>query len=195
MPLEPESARVEAPTPGAVRVKSGPRDARTPLPLPSGGKDGVAMRLVSTLAGSGQKPRTTARRLDAIANQRRECLIACASIGPWWGRAPIATASFARWSIRQSQRCGGWRFDFGEHLESNWGAVYGGALAAGAVAVARCAAPGRSPRSAHLRLVREKSTRDDDRRQLTNAPRPRPGGRAGPRGVFAWYTKPPARLD
>ena len=25
----------------------------------------------------------------------------------------------------------GWSFDFGEHLESNWGAVYGGALAAG----------------------------------------------------------------
>jgi len=28
-----------------------------------------------------------------------------------------------------------WCFDFGEPLESNWGAVYGGALAAGTLAV------------------------------------------------------------
>jgi acyl-coenzyme A thioesterase PaaI-like protein len=45
-------------------------------------------------------------------------------------------------------------FDFGEHLESNWGSVYGGALAAGALAVARAVAPERSPRSLHLQIVR-----------------------------------------
>jgi acyl-coenzyme A thioesterase PaaI-like protein len=48
----------------------------------------------------------------------------------------------------------GWSFDFGEHLESNWGAVYGGALAAGMLAVARCVAPEQSPRSLHLQMVR-----------------------------------------
>jgi acyl-coenzyme A thioesterase PaaI-like protein len=48
----------------------------------------------------------------------------------------------------------GWTFHFGEHLESNWGAVYGGALAAGALAVARAAAPDQSPRSLHLQIVR-----------------------------------------
>jgi acyl-coenzyme A thioesterase PaaI-like protein len=48
----------------------------------------------------------------------------------------------------------GWRFGFGEHLESNWGAVYGGALAAGVLAVARAAAPDHSPRSLHLQIVR-----------------------------------------
>lgn len=48
----------------------------------------------------------------------------------------------------------GWVFDFGEHLESNWGAVYGGALAAGALSVARAVAPERSPRSMHLQIVR-----------------------------------------
>lgn len=48
----------------------------------------------------------------------------------------------------------GWRFDFGEHLNSNWGAVYGGALGAGVLAVARAAAPDRSPRSLHLQIVR-----------------------------------------
>jgi uncharacterized protein (TIGR00369 family) len=47
-----------------------------------------------------------------------------------------------------------WRFDFGEHLQSNWGAVYGGALAAGALAVARSATPERSPRSMHIQMVR-----------------------------------------
>jgi hypothetical protein len=47
-----------------------------------------------------------------------------------------------------------WRFDFGQHLHSNWGAVYGGALAAGTLAVARAAAPDRSPRSLHLQIVR-----------------------------------------
>ena len=45
-------------------------------------------------------------------------------------------------------------FDFGQHLESNWGAVYGGALAAGALAVGRSVAPDRSPRSLHLQIVR-----------------------------------------
>src|SRR5262245_14362336 len=48
----------------------------------------------------------------------------------------------------------GWRFDLGEHLESNWGAVYGGALAACALAVARAAAPDRSPRSLHIQMIR-----------------------------------------
>lgn len=48
----------------------------------------------------------------------------------------------------------GWRFDFGEHLNSNWGAVYGGALGAGTLAVARAAVPDRSPRSLHLQIVR-----------------------------------------
>ncbi len=48
----------------------------------------------------------------------------------------------------------GWTFAFGEHLESNWGAVYGGALAAGMLSVARCAAPACSPRSLHIQLVR-----------------------------------------
>ena len=47
-----------------------------------------------------------------------------------------------------------WYFDFGEHLESNWGAVYGGAIAAGTLAVARSVAPDRSPRSLHLQIVR-----------------------------------------
>ena len=47
-----------------------------------------------------------------------------------------------------------WCFEFGEHLESNWGAVYGGAVAAGMLSVARCAVPDRSPRSLHLQLVR-----------------------------------------
>ncbi len=47
-----------------------------------------------------------------------------------------------------------WSFDFGEHLESNWGAVYGGALAAGILAVARCVAPEQSPRSLHVQMVR-----------------------------------------
>lgn len=48
----------------------------------------------------------------------------------------------------------GWTFEFGEHLESNWGAVYGGALAAGMLSVARSNAPGRAPRSLHLQIVR-----------------------------------------
>jgi acyl-coenzyme A thioesterase PaaI-like protein len=48
----------------------------------------------------------------------------------------------------------GYTFDFGEHLQSNWGSVYGGALAAGALVVARSAAPERSPRSLHLQIVR-----------------------------------------
>lgn len=47
-----------------------------------------------------------------------------------------------------------WRFDFGQHLESNWGAVYGGALAAGTLAVARSVVPDRSPRSLHLQIIR-----------------------------------------
>lgn len=51
-------------------------------------------------------------------------------------------------------RSEGWTFEFGEHLESNWGAVYGGALAAGTLAVARCAAPERSPRSLHVQMIR-----------------------------------------
>ena len=48
----------------------------------------------------------------------------------------------------------GWVFDFGEHLVSNWGAIYGGALAAGTVSVARLLAPDRSPRSLHIQIVR-----------------------------------------
>jgi acyl-coenzyme A thioesterase PaaI-like protein len=47
-----------------------------------------------------------------------------------------------------------WCFDFGPHLESNWGAVYGGALAAGTLAVGRAMVPDRSPRSLHLQIVR-----------------------------------------
>lgn len=47
-----------------------------------------------------------------------------------------------------------WCFDFGAHLNSNWGAVYGGALAAGAVALARCATPERTPTSMHIQMVR-----------------------------------------
>jgi acyl-coenzyme A thioesterase PaaI-like protein len=47
-----------------------------------------------------------------------------------------------------------WRFDFGAHLFSNWGAVYGGAIAAGLLAVARSATPERSPRSLHIQMVR-----------------------------------------
>ena len=47
-----------------------------------------------------------------------------------------------------------WTFDFGEHLESNWGAVYGGAVAAGALSVARAVSPERSPRSLHIQIVR-----------------------------------------
>jgi acyl-coenzyme A thioesterase PaaI-like protein len=48
----------------------------------------------------------------------------------------------------------GWVFDFAEHLESNWGAVYGGALAAGTLSIARALAPERSPRSLHIQIVR-----------------------------------------
>ena len=47
-----------------------------------------------------------------------------------------------------------WCFELGQHLESNWGAVYGGALAAGTLAVARTATPDCSPRSLHLQIVR-----------------------------------------
>jgi acyl-coenzyme A thioesterase PaaI-like protein len=47
-----------------------------------------------------------------------------------------------------------WVFDFGERLESNWGAVYGGALAAGTLSIARALAPDRSPRSLHIQIVR-----------------------------------------
>jgi acyl-coenzyme A thioesterase PaaI-like protein len=52
------------------------------------------------------------------------------------------------------QDSNGSSFEFGEHLESNWGAVYGGALAAAAVTSARCATPDRSPRSLHVQFVR-----------------------------------------
>lgn len=48
----------------------------------------------------------------------------------------------------------GWFFEFGDHLESFWGAVYGGALAAGMLAVARAAVPDRSPRAMHIQIVR-----------------------------------------
>jgi acyl-coenzyme A thioesterase PaaI-like protein len=47
-----------------------------------------------------------------------------------------------------------WCFEFGEHLESNWGAVYGGAVAAAMLSVARCAGPACSPRSLHVQIVR-----------------------------------------
>jgi acyl-coenzyme A thioesterase PaaI-like protein len=49
---------------------------------------------------------------------------------------------------------GEWSFEFGGHLESFWGAVYGGALTAGMLAVARAAAPDRSPRAMHVQMVR-----------------------------------------
>jgi acyl-coenzyme A thioesterase PaaI-like protein len=48
----------------------------------------------------------------------------------------------------------GWCFEFGEHLQSNWGAVYGGALAAGTLTVARLTVRDRSPRSLHLQILR-----------------------------------------
>jgi acyl-coenzyme A thioesterase PaaI-like protein len=48
----------------------------------------------------------------------------------------------------------GWVFELGDHLHSNWGAVYGGAIAAASLAVARAAAPEQSPRSLHIQLVR-----------------------------------------
>jgi acyl-coenzyme A thioesterase PaaI-like protein len=47
-----------------------------------------------------------------------------------------------------------WRFELGEHLESNWGAIYGGAVAAGMLSVARSGAPEYAPRSLHLQMVR-----------------------------------------
>jgi acyl-coenzyme A thioesterase PaaI-like protein len=47
-----------------------------------------------------------------------------------------------------------WVFDFGEHVESNWGAVYGGALAAGTISIARSLVPAQSPRSLHLQITR-----------------------------------------
>ena len=47
-----------------------------------------------------------------------------------------------------------WHFDFGAHLFSNWGAVYGGAIAAGLLTVARSATPERSPRALHIQMVR-----------------------------------------
>jgi acyl-coenzyme A thioesterase PaaI-like protein len=48
----------------------------------------------------------------------------------------------------------GWLFDFGEHLESPWGGVYGGALAASVLTAARCAIPDRAPCSLHIQFVR-----------------------------------------
>lgn len=47
-----------------------------------------------------------------------------------------------------------WAFEFGPHLESNWGAAYAGALAASTLAVARGTVPDCSPRSLHLQMVR-----------------------------------------
>lgn len=47
-----------------------------------------------------------------------------------------------------------WVFEFGDHLHSNWEAVYGGAIAAGALAVARATLPEQSPRSIHVQMVR-----------------------------------------
>lgn len=47
-----------------------------------------------------------------------------------------------------------WTFAFGEHLASPWGGVYGGALAAASVSLARAAMPERSPRSLHIQFVR-----------------------------------------
>lgn len=47
-----------------------------------------------------------------------------------------------------------WVFELGTHLASNWGAVYGGATAAAAVALGRLAAPDRAPRGLHLQMVR-----------------------------------------
>ncbi|MEO6630010.1 MAG: acyl-CoA thioesterase domain-containing protein [Aquihabitans sp.] len=67
-------------------------------------------------------------------------------------RAAIATvATFLGGPTEQGD---GWDFEFGEHLESNWGAVYGGALSAGMLSVARCALPERSPRAMHVQIVR-----------------------------------------
>ena len=48
----------------------------------------------------------------------------------------------------------GWCFEFGHHLEANWGTVYGGALAASTLAVARDVAPDRVPCSVHLQMIR-----------------------------------------
>jgi acyl-coenzyme A thioesterase PaaI-like protein len=48
----------------------------------------------------------------------------------------------------------GWTFDFGEHLESNWGAIYGGALSAACISVARAVLPGRAPHSLHVQIPR-----------------------------------------
>ncbi len=47
-----------------------------------------------------------------------------------------------------------WAFEFGPHLESNWGAAYAGALAASTLAVARSTVPECAPRSLHLQMVR-----------------------------------------
>ena len=67
-------------------------------------------------------------------------------------RAAIASAQAFLGGPHQDGE--GWVFDFGEHLESNWGAVYGGALAAGTLSIARSLAPERSPRSLHIQIVR-----------------------------------------
>jgi acyl-coenzyme A thioesterase PaaI-like protein len=48
----------------------------------------------------------------------------------------------------------GWSFQFGEQLVSNWGGVYGGAVAASVVSAARGAAPTRSPTSLHIQFIR-----------------------------------------
>jgi acyl-coenzyme A thioesterase PaaI-like protein len=53
-----------------------------------------------------------------------------------------------------TQEGDGWRFTFGDHLNSNWGAVFGGALAAGMLAVGRWVMPERAPRSMHVQIVR-----------------------------------------
>lgn len=67
-------------------------------------------------------------------------------------RAAVATV--AEFLGGPTERGGEWAFDFGHHLESNWGAVYGGALAAGMLSIARCAMPDRSPRSMHIQMIR-----------------------------------------
>jgi acyl-coenzyme A thioesterase PaaI-like protein len=77
-------------------------------------------------------------------------------------RAPGATADASRAALEAvTDFLGGprvdgrdWVFDLGEHLESNWGSVYGGATSAALVAVARAATPDRWPRSLHVQLLR-----------------------------------------
>jgi predicted outer membrane repeat protein len=84
----------------------------------------------------------------------------CPTVWTWWARKPFTrtVAAVGEFLGGPLPNGDGWDFDFGEQVESNRGAVFGGAIAAGLVSVARCSVPDRSPRSLHVQLVRSLPT-------------------------------------